>query len=490
LLVGLRRQRFHEILIPQMTDTAFQHVNLYWLALLIGAPNVSIFPGAGARVVFARRALLRHALTTSADAALLTFDVPAFLVLLAFACMKPRRTVGAHARRRVLHVISHLGVGGAQRQLAAVVNATPPDRYDVDILAFTQADGDFARQWFTRPDVKVSCVTDWPRLRPVVLEIARRCRSANYDVVHSWLFFGNVVGVAAARLAGVPRVIASVRNLSLWKRTWYRRWWFRIADVLVARAADVVTVNADALAQDHARWALTRARHIEVVHNGLDPASLTCDRAHARRALRCLTGAAHDAVFVGTNGRLAIEKNHAAFLRVVQQLRQHHPNVHAVIIGDGPLRSDLEAAARDLEIDHAVTFAGECRHAPQLMAGFDVFLMTSAIEGFPNALLEAVFLGVPSIASDVGGCLDVLGTRDLVYSPGDDASATWLVRHLIANPEVARARAAAVRRRALEMFTAERTTAAWMALYERQGVSSASNPSGLYRAAASGTSAT
>src|SRR5262249_6650915 len=172
------------------------------------------------------------------------------------------------------------------------------------------------------------------------LEVREFCRHGQFDLVHTWLFMANVIGAAGARLGGVPRVIGSVRNLSLWKRTWYRQWWFRLADALASRAADVVTVNARALAPDHAAWTWMPGRGgIEVVHNGLDPTPLSVDRDDARRELRAAAGLPTEARIIGITGRLAAEKDHKTFLRVIREVRCTHPQVHAVVVGDGVLRS-------------------------------------------------------------------------------------------------------------------------------------------------------
>ena len=89
--------------------------------------------------------------------------------------------------------------------------------------------------------------------------------------VVSWLFQANVIAASAARLAGVPRVVASVRNMSTWK-SWpgFRRWWYWLADRLTAPLNDVIFANSRAAANDFVRWTRRPDLPIEVVPNGLD----------------------------------------------------------------------------------------------------------------------------------------------------------------------------------------------------------------------------
>lgn len=471
-LARVRRERFDEIVVPQMEAYPEAHVNLYWLVAGFWPQRITLLPGDEQPQTFERRAFLTYAVRKTVSRLITMFDVPLLLGLLTIATIvrvvgRPRVSASRTGRPRVLHIIPSLGVGGAQRQLAAVVDATPPDRYDVEILVFTKSDGDFALHWLKRADVKVTYLTRWPRLTLVVVEIIRHCRERQYDLMHTWLCMANVVGVAAARLSGVPYVVTSVRSLSLWKRTWYRQWWFRIADVLGSHAADVVTVNAEALRRDHARWAWIPPSRISVVHNGLDPSRFLADRLDARRQLVEVSRAPIDAVFVGTVGRLAIEKDHALFLRMIGEVRRQQPNVHGVIIGDGVLNADLRRMAAELGLTDAVSFLGERRDTIRLMAGFDLFVLPSIIEGFPNALLEAAFLGVPAVASRVGGCPDVLAEPEALFETGDDAGAVNAVLALLQDPDRAAAQADRTRTRALELFTAGRTASAWFDLYDR-----------------------
>ena len=472
-LYRLRHERFDEVVVPQMAGHYEGHSNLYRVVAAIGARAITVIRGDEQPFACDARQFVRLAVQVSClDAFVWAQKPPVLLALLAAACWWPRRDAEPKQRRRVLHVISSLGVGGAQRQLAELVNRTPPDSYDVDVLVLGRHDGEFARQWFTRPDVCVMYVSEWPRLASSVLEVRRICAAGAYDVVHTWLFMANVIGVAGARLAGTPRVIASVRNLSLWKRTWYRQWWFRAADVLSSWAADLVTVNAQTLVEDHSRWACYPARRIRVVHNGLDPALFATDRNEARRTLHALVGVPDDIIVVGTVGRMAPEKDHATFLKIIQAVRQARPDVHAVIIGDGQLRQQLEAFATELGIGDAITFAGESNDARMLMAGLDLFVLTSTIEGFPNALLEAAFLGVPAIASRVGGSAEILADHADTFVAGDADVAARRLLAVIDAPELAAQHAERSRQRALSLFTADRTARRWFDLYAGDAVSS------------------
>lgn len=469
-LARLRAERFDEVVVPQMTGHAEAHLNVYWLVAALRFERVVIRSGEEEPDEYTPSAFRLRLCDETLSGLPQVWDAIIFLALLSWAVLARRRVAAERPERRrhrVLHVISSLGVGGAQRQLAEVVNRTPPHLYDVEVVVLNRCGGDFSRAWLTRDDVRVTFLQGWPRLVSAVIAVYQHCRDGRYDVVHTWVCPANAIGVAGARLAGTPRIILSVRSMSVWKRTWYAKWWYRPADVLCARAADVVTVNARALVGDHAAWAWMPARRIEVVHNGLDPSRVLVDRREARRRVRDAAGVPENTPVIGISGRLAIEKDHATFLRLIREVRRVRPDVHGIIIGDGPLRGELEAHAAALDISNAVTFLGERQDARQLMAGVDVFLLTSLIEGFPNVLLEAAFLGVPAFASEVGGNGDALSEPSALFTVGAEREAAWRVLAALSDPGRAAARAERERQRALVLFSADRMVGRWLALYER-----------------------
>lgn len=467
LVRRLRAEAFDHIVIPQANDVAELHANLYRAARAIGAGRFVVAAPETAPVVLEPAAFGRLTLVASLGRVLDVVDVPFFLAQLIVAWLRPRAALApGRARRRVLHVISSLGVGGAQVQLAELLSRTDPAAFDVDVFVLGRQDGDFSRQWLTRDDVTFHYASGWPRRSQVVFEIARLCRRERYDLVHTWLFMANVVGAAGARLGGVPRLIGSVRNLSLWKRTWYAQWWFRAADALATRLADRVTVNATPLVADHAAWTWFPTDRLTVVHNGLDPSRVALHGAEARQWLRETLQVPAEALVVGTVGRLAPEKDQAMFVAAVAEACAARPDLHAVIVGDGVLREALDADIRARGLTGRVHLLGERRDSRRIIAGLDLFVLTSRIEGFANVLLEAAFLGVPAIATRVGGAVDLLHDGDLVDC-GDAAGTGRLMLARLTRRDEARQLAAATRQRAFDQFTASHSTAQWFALYDQ-----------------------
>lgn len=458
------RQSFDAVVIPLMYRDDRAASNLYRLAWWVNAGELVVAADGEEPRVFARGHIAGLAWRSTLPGAP---DGVVTLILLTRAwlrrAIRRRPSGGATRRPRVLHVIDNMGMGGAQVQLAELLNRTPPDRCDVEILALS-ASSTFSDHRLSRP-IPLTWLDDRLRAPQRIAAVRDHCRAGRFDVVHTWLFGSNVVGVAGAALADTPRIVTSVRSLSPGHYPEQLRWWHRGADALASRIADVVTVNATALVDDHARWAWISRRRIRVVHNGLDPRPLERETAGAGAWLREALSLAPHAVVIGTVGRLAVEKDQSTFIRAVAALRAEGRDVHAVVAGEGPLFDALARLGRDLGLDGSrLQWLGARTDVRRIIAGLDVFVLTSRIEGFPNALLEAAMLGVPCVSSDVGGVADVIGGTHDLFASGDALGAARLIARKLDRPR-ARAEAAVVRERCYRLFTAEQLMARWAEVY-------------------------
>lgn len=468
----LRRKRFDRVVIPQMDDTSARHANLYRVALATGAPSIVIAGPAGPFQELKKDARFYHTAASSLAGILPRFDVPLALALLAAARLAPRRRASrpaASSRIKVLHIISSWGVGGAQVQLAELLNRTPADRYQVHVVVLGQSDGEFSRCRLQRDDVTFTYLQWFPSLTPTILEIAGLCRRESFDIVHTWLFYANFLGSAGARLAGVPYVISGVRNLSLWKRAWNTKWWYRPADILGSRLPDRLTVNATPLVADHAWWAMVPKRRIDVIPNGLDTRVVHEGVYGARESVRRELGLPASTRLIGTVGRMAPEKDQATFVKLAARVLEQEEHTHAVLVGDGPCRGALERLAAETEVRDRIHFVGTRTDSRQIIAALDTFVLTSLSEGFPNVLLEATLLGTPAVSTDVAGAGDVLDGEDLFPLQDVEAGAETVMRTLLDQGRAAH-RAAYLRQRSEQEFSAERMAERWFALYAQAPV--------------------
>jgi glycosyltransferase involved in cell wall biosynthesis len=271
-----------------------------------------------------------------------------------------------------------------------------------------------------------------------------------------------VYGRLAAVGLGIPAVLAAERNVIR------RTGWQVTLERLLDRVTDAYLVNCEAItAELVAHGGLPRAK-IGIVPNGIDLARLppfATERAAARRA----AGLAPERRLVAQVGRLAPQKDYPTFLRAAATVAAAVPDVDFLVVGEGPLRPELEALAGTLGLGTRVRFLGLRNDVPAILAAVDVLALTSQFEGFPNVVMEAMATGAVVVATDVGGCRELVvpGETGMIVPPGDPAAVADAVVAVLHDPPHAVQMAAAARRRIEREFDVHRMAERTAAAYER-----------------------
>lgn len=290
-----------------------------------------------------------------------------------------------------------------------------------------------------------------PRLAGSVMRLANYCRRHRITLLHAFDFYSNILAVLAARVAGIPTVIASQRELETLRPRHQRmlqRLTLRLATYVVANS----TAAADGIRRSNHRL---RDRTV-VVPNGVDIARFS-------PAKRAATGIPA----IGTLANARAEKGLDVFIRAAAMLAARHPETRFRLWGDGPLRPHLERLAEALGVARQVEFCGRTTEPERALGGLDVFVLPSLSEACPNAVLEAMATGLPVVASDVGGIPDLVRHGETGYlvrpdNPGQLASA---IEALIDDRRLAGELGARGRARAVQEFAMERLIDRMAALY-------------------------
>ena len=358
----------------------------------------------------------------------------------------------------IAYVIPRMSMGGAQRHLLQVLERLDRRRF-TQVLCCLGTDRNDQHDLLDRAralgvPVLDAAVRDGANalVRPHSLvrmgAIAAELRRRRVRIVHSYLFHANWFGTLAARLAGIPVVIVSKRSMDVYPRA-RDRWACR----LVNRLADRVTAVAGAV-RDHVH--ATEGCPLEkivVIPNGID-AEARHRGAPAPVPVE-LPGIGDGDRVVGTIARLVWKRGHEELLQAAALLRQADPAAKLVIVGDGPLRPSLEERARTLGLNGSVRFLGAIPDAARFLPRFDVFVLSSVLEGMSNALLEAMAAGRPAVATRVGGNTELVvdGETGFLVPPKDPQALADAVARLLRDPALARRFGEAARRRVESEFT-------------------------------------
>ncbi len=362
-------------------------------------------------------------------------------------------------RPAILLMGDTLNLGGTEGQLVAVACGLDRTRWDVRVSCL-RAEGPL------RARLEAASVPAWscgrgsfksPRVVIAVWKLARYLRAHRICLIHSFDFYSNILGILAARLAGVPIVIASQRDLGD-LRPPLQRWIHR----MVLRMADHVLVNSEVVAKRVKLHYAVLARRLVVVPNGVDLARFSPPPTPPRRSSGLVT--------VGTLANLRPEKGLVDFAQAAVLVRERCAEGRFLVWGDGPLRSDLEMLIHRLGLAEAVALRGSTAAPEAALRELDIFVLPSLSEASSNALLEAMATGLPVVATHVGGNPTLVKDEvtGLLVPPGDPAALAKAIIRLIEEPTLAADLGARGRARAWTEFGIDQMLARIEALYDRE----------------------
>jgi glycosyltransferase involved in cell wall biosynthesis len=233
------------------------------------------------------------------------------------------------------------------------------------------------------------------------------------------------------------------------------------------RAARIIAIS-DAVNAYVRRQLNIPAERVKTVHYGIDPGPYERISERQRQKVRKEWGIPPDALVIGTVSRLVAQKALHVLIHAYAEYRRHaRRDSRLVIVGIGPLESDLKALARRLSLENTIVWMGFREDIPEVMAGFDVFALTSSYEGFGLVLLEAMAAGRPVIASRVSAIPEIVqdGTTGLLCTVGDHKDfAQALLR--LENRDLRASLGAAGHARVVRCFTVARMAEATRSIYE------------------------
>jgi L-malate glycosyltransferase len=301
---------------------------------------------------------------------------------------------------RILYLVQGLGVGGAEKQLLYLLQALDRSRFAPTLAAF-RASGEL-RPAFEAADVPVVDLNiEFPIARPRNLRSVHHflqwMRAERFDILHSWLFHANVLAAFLGPRAGIGRVVLAERDVGYFHGNLHR-----LAARLAFRRAARIVPNTQAVADALVSRHLARKEQLMLIPNGVRfPAA--APTAEEVRLARRRFGLPEDGLVVATVGRFAPVKGHAHFIEAAAIVQQSFPHAVFALAGDGECAAQLRERARALQIDSVVKFVGVVDDVPAFLSGVDVFVMPSLSEGLANALMEAMALARPIVATRVGG---------------------------------------------------------------------------------------
>jgi len=364
--------------------------------------------------------------------------------------------------RRIAYVIKSMSVGGSQTHLMQVFRLIDRERFAPALYCLGN-DGALLDEVRTL-DVPVftpgaGAAFKGLGLASRVARLRQAFRAQRPAIVHNYLLRANLAGSLGARLAGVPVVLCS-------KRGCHERRGLKLLAAKVGNyLADRVTVNANAVRDFvHANEGCPLDKMV-VIPSGIDT---TRFRPQRNRSLRERLGLATDRCLVGSVTRARAVKGVEDFVRAVALARADRPEVHGVIIGEVTMDEALRALVDEVGLAGHLTLLGRRTDMPEVYGALDLLVSSSLGEGMSNAILEAMAVEIPVVATSVGGTVEVVdhGHSGLLVPAQDPAALAAGIAGVVADPARAQAMGRVGRRIVEDRYSAQAMVRQMERLYD------------------------
>ena len=325
---------------------------------------------------------------------------------------------------KILFVIDYFHrTGGTEKHLALLVQHLPRDRFDCTIVAFDLGQSALIEQ-IRQSGVAVIHVPVGREYTPNAMwqasQLARIVRKGAFDIVQTFHQKSDTYGAIVAKLSGARHIVSSKRDVAEFKKPW-QFFLNRRLRPLFERYIVVADAVGDVIAAKEGveRWRITR------IYNGVDAAKFSPPSRDQVVSAKSRLGFAPDDFVVGMVAGFRPEKNYDVFFAAVAKALQVIPALKVVVVGGGPLLEQFRADYQSERATGKIVFAGDVVDVSGHLRAMDVgCLIPGSNEGFSNAVLEKMAMGLPLIVTDVGGNAEAVLHRQngLVIAPGDSVA--------------------------------------------------------------------
>lgn len=350
---------------------------------------------------------------------------------------------------KVCHVIGKLAFGGAERLLLDICRKIDKDKFQLSIVVLKR-DNPLIEQ-FEDAGVEVKCIEKKGKYDfSLTRRLAEFFKQLKPDIVHTHLFLADFWAGRAARLAGVKRIVSTKHDIlseDLIRDYLGRKARLKCDKVVaISKATREYLVETEKISCDR----------IEVIYNGIDINKFYCEKQAILEK---------EGLVIGTVGRLVGEKGQKHLIRACRFIKNH--DWRLIVVGEGPLKKELNDLAISLGIADQVRFDGVLEDVRPVLEEMDIFVLPSISEGLSLVILEAAAAGKVVVATKVGGVPEIIKDKEngLLFKPKNIEQLVGHLNWIDEHREEARKMAINLQRRVAQEFDINKTIKEYEKLY-------------------------
>ncbi len=340
----------------------------------------------------------------------------------------------------VVHILENLNVGGLERLVANIVLGLDKDKFQTKVWCLVK--GGKIYDELQKKGIEVEIV-GLKSSRDIIsfTKLVNKLKHENIDIVHTHGITATNLGRIAAKIAGIPVIIAHMHSTYFSYSVKQR-----VIDKVLSWFSSIVVCCSEAVADFIKEKEKISHKKIEVIYNGVDT-----------EKFQPQAGIEKKGYMIGCVASLFEHKGHKYLLEaMVKVLNEFSKETKLLIIGEGVLRKELESYAKELKIDTNVKFCGEMLNISEILPALDIVILPSSLrEGLGLSLLEAMSCGVPVIGTNIGGIPEIIGNSKsgLLVAPGNHHELSSAIIKILSNKDLAKEMGELGRKITLDKFS-------------------------------------
>lgn len=320
-------------------------------------------------------------------------------------------------KKRVMHIINGLGQGGAETTLYKLLCSLQNDNYEFYVVSLTKHN--YYVPYIEKLGISVYCLElDKTNIFVKFFQLIKLIKKVKPDIVQTWLYFSDLFGGVAAKLAGTKKIVWGIRceGVNLKSTTQMIK---QVCARLSKFVPNVIVTNSEVAAKHHINAGYDE-RKVKIITNGYNDGEFF-PTSKSEITTIIANKLPENALLIGTLARFHADKDYANLLNAIDDICQNYPNTYFILCGVGCNEKNVELMHLMHHVkyrDHIVLINGVSDSNAYLNM-LDIFVLPSKTEGFPNVLAEAMLCGLPCVATDVGDVKKILSDKGIVISSED-----------------------------------------------------------------------
>ncbi|UCB56940.1 MAG: glycosyltransferase [Candidatus Omnitrophota bacterium] len=358
---------------------------------------------------------------------------------------------------KILYLYETLNLGGAEQLFLTTLKRLDRTRFHPVVCCIGQK-GEIGKE-IEEMGITVKSLNKKTYLRgiPVIYDLIRIFREEKPHIVHTHLFFANIYGRIASKIAGIKTIITTLHNPDYTYED-NGRWTFKIRKIIDKYSGKICNTAfiavSDYVKQDFEKQ--LGFRNIKVLHNCIDSSRFKKPDTGMVREKRNVLGLENDDIVILNTGRLHPQKGQIYLIEAFNLIRKDNQRYKLLIIGKGTIEAELKKKVNDLGLGDSVIFLKDRKDVPEIMSACDIFVFPSLYEGFGIALVEAMASSMPVVASDIAPLREIArnNTEAILVEKENHRMLAQAISELMANKEKRAYLGENARKRAIAAFDA------------------------------------